>query len=43
MLVGSGLHADPLHPIDGPLGLNPANRQPKAMSGRCDAAEMPDH
>ena len=38
----SGLHADPVHPIDVLLGLNPANCQAKVMSDGCEAAETPN-
>ena len=34
-------HTDAVHPIDVPLGLNPANRQAKVMSGRYGVAETP--
>jgi hypothetical protein len=38
----SGAHADPMHPIDALLGLDPGNWRAKVMLGRCGAAETPD-
>ena len=37
----SVVHVDPVHPIDGLLGFNPANGQAKVMSGRCGTVETP--
>ena len=37
------IYLDLVYPIDVLLGLNPANRQVKVMSGRCGTAETPSN
>ena len=41
MVDASGVHADPVYPIDFLSGFNPANRQAKVMSEFSGAAETP--
>ena len=38
----SSENANPVHPIDVLLGLNPANGQAKVISCRCDDEETPN-
>ena len=42
MCVSSGIHADPLHPMDVLLCFNQANGQAKVISGRCGVAGTPN-